>query len=159
MEGFNGSGLMPASTVQIINLYKQFEDWNECSDMEAHPLYRGNIGAIPRDEDSTAGDMPTADVVGGNYAEAYEYSYTVSSLPDGLTATKNMQLVYGLSYGSYEVEKSVTITGAVTTPGTYEIELELQVPAGGVLGGWIGKLWFAHVHLGQLTRTITLIVE
>lgn len=159
MEGFNGSGLMPASTVQVINLYKQFEDWNECSDMEAHPLYRGNIGAIPRDEDSTAGDMPTADVVGGNYAEAYEYSYTVRNLPEGLTATKNMQMVYGLSYGSYEVEKSVTITGAVTAPGTYEIELALQVPAGGVLGGWIGKLWFAHVHLGQLTRTITLIVE
>jgi len=158
-EGFNGEGRMPASTVQIINLYKQFEDWNACADMEAHPLYRGLIGAVPRDEDSTAGDMPTADVVGGNYAEAYEYTFNCENLPEGLTVEKIMQTAYGLSYGSYEVEKSMEITGMVSTPGTYEIELSLLVPAGGVTGGWIGKLWFTNVHLGQLNRTITLIVE
>lgn len=150
---------MPAATIQIINLYQQFEDWNECADTVAHPLYRGNIGAIPRDEDSTAGDMPTADVLGGNYAQAYEYSFSCNKLPEGLQMEKIMQLVYGLSYGSYEVEKSAKITGTVTTPGTYEIELNLLVPAGGVTGGWIGKLWFTNVHLGQLSRTITLVVE
>ncbi|MGN1370473.1 MAG: glycoside hydrolase family 3 C-terminal domain-containing protein [Aristaeellaceae bacterium] len=159
MEGFNGKGRMPAATIQIINLYQQFEDWNECADTVAHPLYRGNIGAIPRDEDSTAGDMPTADVLGGNYAQAYEYSFSCKKLPEGLQMEKIMQLVYGLSYGSYEVEKSAKITGTVTTPGTYEIELNLLVPAGGVTGGWIGKLWFTNVHLGQLSRTITLVVE
>ena len=29
----------------------------------------------------------------------------------------------------------------------------------GVTGGWVGKLWFTGVHLGELNRTITLIVE
>jgi len=159
MEGFNKSGRMPATTIRIINMYKQFETWEECTDTVAHPLYRGNIGAIPRDEDTTAGDMPTADVLGGNYTEAYEYTYTIKNLPEGLTVEKIMQQVYGLSYGSYEAEKSAKITGTVTEPGTYEIELSLLIPAGGVTGGWVGKLWFTGVHLGQLTRTITLIVE
>ena len=31
--------------------------------------------------------------------------------------------------------------------------------AGGVTGGWVGKLWFTNVHLGEVTRTITLVVE
>ncbi len=157
--GFNGTGRMPAATVQIMNLYQQFEDWNECADTEAHPLYRGNIGAIPRDEDSTAGDMPTADVAGGNYANAFEYTFTCSALPEGLTVEKSYQTAYGLSYGSYEVEKDMTLSGTVTTPGTYEITLTLQVPAGGVTGGWVGKLWFTNVHLGEVTRTLTLVVE
>jgi len=98
-------------------------------------------------------------VLGGNYTEAYEYTYTIKNLPEGLNVEKIMQQVYGLSYGSYEAEKAAKITGAVTVPGTYEIELSLLIPAGGVTGGWVGKLWFTGVHLGQLTRTITLIVE
>ena len=157
--GFNGSGRMKATTVQIINLYQQFEDWDECKDTVAHPLYRGNVGAIPRDEDSTAGDMPTADVVGGNYAAAFEYGFSYTDLPEGLAAEKSYQTAYGLSYGSYSVEKDLTISGAISAPGTYEITVTLLVPAGGVTGGWVGKLWFTNVHLGEVSRTITLVVE
>ena len=159
-EGFNLCKRGPAANVQIINLYKQFEDWNECTDTEAHPLYRGNIGAIPRAEDSTAGDMPVADVLGGNYAEAFEYSFSSdSALPAGLSWNKTYQTVYGLSYGSYEAEKTMILSGTPTEPGTYEITVTLQIPAGGVTAGWVGKLWFSGVYLGQLTRTITLVVE
>ena len=53
----------------------------------------------------------------------------------------------------------LTLSGAIAAPGTYEITLTLQVPAGGVTGGWVGKLWFTNVHLGEVSRTITLIVE
>ncbi|MBQ8161728.1 MAG: hypothetical protein IJ083_13410, partial [Clostridia bacterium] len=158
-EGFR-PGRMMAEQVQIINLYKEFEDWNECADIEAHPIYRGNIGAIPRNEDSTAGDMPTADVLAGKYAEAYEYTFTVDGeLPEGITSEKEYQTVYGLSYGSYEAEKSLTISGVPTVPGTYEITVHLQLPAGGITAGWVGKLWMSGIYLGELTRTITLVVE
>jgi len=154
-----GFGRKNAGQVQIINLYQQFENWDDCTDTEANPLYRGNIGAIPRAEDATAGDMPVADVLGGNYAAAYEYSFNVSELPAGLTSSKTYQNVFGLSFGSYEAEKSLVISGTPTQPGTYEIQVTLQVPAGGVTGGWVGKLWFSGVYLGQIQRTITLVVE
>ena len=158
-EGFGG-GRRPAAEVQIINLYKEFEDWDECKDKEAHPIYRGNVGAIPRNEDSTAGDMPTADVAGGNYAEAYEYGFSMlTELPEGLTASTTLQNVYGISYGSYEAEKSLVLSGALTTPGTYEVTVRLQIPGGGITAGWVGKLWFGGVYLGEVTRTITIVVE
>ena len=158
-EGF-ARARRAAAEVQIINLYKEFETWEESTDTEAHPIYRGNIGAIPRNEDSTAGDMPTADVVNGKYAEAFEYSFSVEGdLPEGLTAEKNYQSVYGISYGSYEAEKSLAIAGALTTPGTYEITVKLQLPAGGITAGWVGKLWFGGVYLGELSRTVTIVVE
>lgn len=150
----------PAQNVQVLNLYQQFENWEECSDTEAHPLYRGRIGAIPRAEDSTAGDMPVADVVGGNYAKAYEYAFTLTgAIPQGMQEARDYQMVYGLSYGSYDVEKDLTISGIPTVPGTYVVEVTLQIPAGGITAGWVGKLWFSGVYLGAVTRTITIVVE
>ena len=95
----------------------------------------------------------------GDSAFAYCAALKNVSLPDGLTAEKSYQTAYGLSYGSYQVEKDLTLSGAIAAPGTYEITLTLQVPAGGVTGGWVGKLWFTNVHLGEVSRTITLIVE
>ena len=73
--------------------------------------------------------------MGGNYANAFEYTFSYTDLPDGLTAEKSYQTAYGLSYGSYQVEKDLTLSGAIAAPGTYEITLTLQVPAGGVTGG------------------------
>lgn len=155
-----GPGRMVADTVQILNLYQEFEDWEECRDTEAHSLYRGNIGAVPRAEDSTAGDMPVADVLNGGYANAFEYGFTLEGdIPQGMQAAKEYQTVFGLSYGSYDVENSLVISGIPTTPGTYEVKVTMQIPAGGITAGWVGKLWFSGVYLGSVDRTITIVVE
>ena len=154
--GFQGRGLM--GTWQIINLYQEFEDWNECKDTEAHPLYRGNIGAIPRTEDSTAGDMPVIDA--DKAFAKYEYSfYTEGSLPAGLTGEATYRTVNGISFGSYDVQDSYRLTGSIATAGSYEVEVTFQVPVGSVLSGWVGKLWFGGVQLARITRTITIVVE
>jgi beta-glucosidase len=158
-RGSSTYGPFSAATFQIINLYQEFEDWSECEDTAAHSLYRGYIGAIPRNEDSTAGDMPTADVAGGNYYKAYEYSFSHSELPTGLEWSVTYQTVNGIAYGSYDVEQSCSISGVFTQAGTYTITVELLIPVGGVTAGWVGKLWFGGVGLMKITRTITIIVE
>ena len=151
--GFQGRGM--GGKWQIINLYQEFENWDECKDTVAHPLYRGNVGAIPRNEDSTAGDMPTLDV--NNAVEKYEYSfYKVGELPAGLSESWTYQQVNGLSFGSYDVQKAYHLTGSIADTGDYQVTVTFQVPMGSVLGGWVGKLWFGGVQLAQVTRTITI---
>lgn len=147
-----------SGTWQIVNLYQQFEDWNECADTVANPLYRGKIGAVPRTEDSTAGDMPTVDA--DKAFAKFEYSFFADgTLPVGLTSEATYQTVNGISTGIYDVQKSLKLIGSIATPGEYEVTVTFQIPWAAVQGGWVGKLWMGGVQLAHITRTITIVVE
>lgn len=77
-----------------------------------------------RDEDKTAADIITTDA--NRATDKREYAYTISNLPEGLTAKVVTKSVLGKANRStYEVPDYVMIEGQVASAGSYTFDVDL----------------------------------